>query len=371
MKILMISTDRGLLGKGQLGNVIERHKRYGEHVDRMDIIVFSRRGFSENRISETVRAFPTNARFPFAIPLRALDIGKKLFIKHKYHLIVAQDPLIAGWVGMKLKRIFGVKFLVHLHGDFIDNRLWVRESFKNRFLRHLMPSVLSGSDAIRVMSRGQKEKLRRFVKKPVRVIATPVDVNYFENFRGGIRKDKKWNKAVLMVGRLDPVKDFGTLFAAMDIVFKKYEDCGLYLAGNYTRHEDVPLPSDKVVLCGQVAYTDLAELYYSSDVVVLSSKSESFGKVLVEAGASLRPVVATETTGAKEIVRDKENGYLVPIGDAHTLAEKILKVLSDSELAKRMGKRGRELAKERFSEEKSSEQIIRYWKDIIEDRIYE
>ena len=58
----MISIDRGLLGKGQLGDVLERHAEYGKHVDRLDIIVFSAPGFSENKISQNVSSFPTNSK---------------------------------------------------------------------------------------------------------------------------------------------------------------------------------------------------------------------------------------------------------------------------------------------------------------------
>ena len=55
---------------------------------------------------------------------------------------------------------------------------------------------------------------------------------------------------------------------------------------------------------------------------VSSSAHESFGKVLVEANACGKPVVAKTTTGAKDIVNDGVNAYLVPVGDAQALAEK-------------------------------------------------
>ena len=62
MNILIISLDKGLLGQGQLGDVCERHKEYGKRVDSIDIIVFSKSGYSPYVISENVSAFPTNSR---------------------------------------------------------------------------------------------------------------------------------------------------------------------------------------------------------------------------------------------------------------------------------------------------------------------
>ena len=51
MKILMLSIDKGLLGQGQLGDVVERHKKYSEFCDKLDIIVFNKLSFPRKRES--------------------------------------------------------------------------------------------------------------------------------------------------------------------------------------------------------------------------------------------------------------------------------------------------------------------------------
>ncbi|KKU36613.1 MAG: hypothetical protein UX51_C0045G0007 [Candidatus Azambacteria bacterium GW2011_GWF2_46_32] len=71
MKILMVSLDKTLLGANggglpaQAGDAQERHRRYGEFVEKLDVIVFSRSGFQKNAISEKVTAFPTNSFFKY------------------------------------------------------------------------------------------------------------------------------------------------------------------------------------------------------------------------------------------------------------------------------------------------------------------
>ena len=103
----MISLDKGLLGKGQLGDVVERHKKYGEFVEKLDIIVFSKKGFAKYQISDNVTAYPTNSCCKLKYAGDARKIGKKLFGENKYNLIVTQEPFLTGLVGTRLKKQFG------------------------------------------------------------------------------------------------------------------------------------------------------------------------------------------------------------------------------------------------------------------------
>src|SRR3989338_6129725 len=112
LKVLMISIDRGLLGKGQLGDVIERHRRYGEFVERLDIIVFSPKGYENFELSTKVFTYPTGSSTKVQIIFDALRIGKKLCSQTKYDLIIAMDPFFTGLVATRLKKKFGTKFLV-------------------------------------------------------------------------------------------------------------------------------------------------------------------------------------------------------------------------------------------------------------------
>jgi len=93
---------------------------------------------------------------------------------------------------------------------------------------------------------------------------------------------------------------------------------------------------------------DLPELYAAMDVVVLPSHREGFPRSLIEAAAMARPIVATDIRGCREVVRDGENGFLVPVKDAAALADRIqvlLRTLLDRpDLAAEMGARGRALA---------------------------
>ncbi len=86
MNILMISLDKGLLGKRQLGDVVERHIEYGKNVESLDIIVFAKKGYENFTLSTNVKAYPTNSRKKIMYPFDALRIAKTLFQEKKYEL---------------------------------------------------------------------------------------------------------------------------------------------------------------------------------------------------------------------------------------------------------------------------------------------
>ncbi len=87
----------------------------------------------------------------------------------------------------------------------------------------------------------------------------------------------------------------------------------------------------------------------AADVIVCSSEFESYGMVNVEAMASGKPVVSTRRGGPSETVVDGETGYLVDAGDAEALANRVIALLRDPDLRKRMGAAGRARVERRFS----------------------
>lgn len=382
MRVLMISIDKGLLGKGQLGDVVERHRKYGEFVERLDILVFCKSGFSEkeNKISDKVTAYPTNSKNKLKYFFDGLKLGRELFKNKKYDLIVTQEPFLTGLVGYLLKKKFGSKLLIHFHGDFWQNPNWLKEHWLNYIFLLISKFTAPRADAIRVMSQGQKEKLGKagIDEKKIRVISTPVNLEKYNH--PNLEQVKKFKEhglpIILHVSRYDKVKDFETLLKVLEIVYQQKKPkihfwqvgAGLNLKELRERFPDIPLSfsgSAAFRMDPQVEPNSLINIYHSADVVVLSSKSESFGKVLVEANACGKPVVSTATTGAKEIIQDGHNGFLVPIGDAEALADKILYLLDHPQEAEEMGERGRKLVYEKFGD--NTEKIINFWRQIIKN----
>ena len=115
---------------------------------------------------------------------------------------------------------------------------------------------------------------------------------------------------------------------------------------------------DRVFFLGNVP--NLEEVLGACDLFLLPSETESFGMAALEAMTSEVPVIASRAGGLPEVVSDGETGYLVPVGDVNGMAERAIEILSDRDLRLRMGRRARELALDRFDEEK----IVPRYRDL-------
>lgn len=111
--------------------------------------------------------------------------------------------------------------------------------------------------------------------------------------------------------------------------------------------------------CGDMPAT-LAQAH----IVCLPSYREGLPKVLLEAAACGRPLIATDAPGCREIVRHGENGLLVPLRDAASLANAIEHLLGDADLRRAMGQRGRNRAVSEFSETMVAQQTLAVYREL-------
>jgi len=376
LRILAINLDYTLaMDSPDFGDAQQRNILYGQHVEKIFSITHSRKkmGLKRKKLSEAVEVFPTSSVNPIFFIFDAINVARTILVTEKIDLILTQDPFITGLVGYLLKRRYHYPLLIHFHGDFWQNKYWLREKWYNFLLLFLSKFLVDGADGIKVVSSGIKDKLVEagVAKKKIRVIPTPVDLNKFvycnpEKVRNFREKHYPGRKTIINVGRDDPAKDYKTLYEAISLVYEDYKKLAFWQIGADVRLPEKIKGDQNLILTStdKIEQEELTNYYHASDIYVSSSKHESFGKVLIEAMTAGLPVVATATTGSKEIIVDGENGFLVPIGDSQTLARKILYLLNNPAKAKQMGEAGRKMVKEKFSQQKIIEQIIKFWQDL-------
>jgi glycosyltransferase involved in cell wall biosynthesis len=155
---------------------------------------------------------------------------------------------------------------------------------------------------------------------------------------------------LMAVGRLKAPKDFVTLIRALAALpGREYE---ALIVGDGPDRGAVEAEirrlgiEDRVQLAGE--RDDVPELLASSDVFVLSSRSEGLPVSALEAMAAELPVVASDVGGLAELVVDGETGILVPAGDEAALAEALGRLVQDRELRQSLGAAGRARAESSF-----------------------
>lgn len=157
---------------------------------------------------------------------------------------------------------------------------------------------------------------------------------------------------LVSVKGLYPVGDPETLVRALAILKERG------IPFRYTHLGMGPLREPMIQLCrslsidkevtflGKVPHGEIPGYMRRAAIKVLSSRRESCPHVVGEAMMMARPVVATATTGASELIEDGRTGLLSPIGDPRALADRISRLLADPEEARQMGLRGRAWARE-------------------------
>ncbi|MFW6305393.1 MAG: glycosyltransferase family 4 protein, partial [Candidatus Saliniplasma sp.] len=128
---------------------------------------------------------------------------------------------------------------------------------------------------------------------------------------------------------------------------------------------------DKVIFAGRVSNEDLPYYYGATDVFVLPSVSrlEAFGIVTLEAMASEVPVVVSDIPGVREVITEGRNGLVAEPMNPQDIAGKIRLILENPEVAKRMGKKGRERVLENFTWDIVAENIEKVYEELLGDRL--
>jgi glycosyltransferase involved in cell wall biosynthesis len=114
---------------------------------------------------------------------------------------------------------------------------------------------------------------------------------------------------------------------------------------------------------------DMPRVFAETHIVVLPTYyGEGVPKVLIEAASSGRPIVATSERGCREIVRDGENGLLVPARDPVALADAIATLVGDPVLRSKMGTRGRQIVIDEFSMKHVNAKTLAVYQELLGDR---
>jgi len=175
---------------------------------------------------------------------------------------------------------------------------------------------------------------------------------------------------ILFLGRLNREKGILDLAAAFAEIASKRSDVVLVLVG---AEEDVSFESVQQI-CGvvdrerlrRVSFTPNPERYMAAaDIFCLPSYREGFGQVIIEAGASGVPTVASHIYGVTDAVEDGKTGLLFPAGDIAALTQALLGIIENQELRQRMGVLARKRAIEFFSSEMFTAALLRLYETLL------
>ena len=282
------------------------------------------------------------------------------------YTIVHTHNSITGAVGRLAARLARVPLVIHTtHGfHFHENmstlrRLpWVAaERWLSRFC-----------DLLLCQNRQEVEEIRRLGIRPRQGVCHVGNAIDLSQFRPRVRTPENERPVLLCVARLEPVKNHAMLFRAFGILRRRH-DAVLKLVGEGPSRERYERELAAAGLADAVEFLgyryDVPELTAASDVAVLTSVKEGIPRALMQAAAVGVPVVATDVKGTREVVVNAQTGFLVPLGDAEALAERLGRLLDDAELRRQMGTRAAQYAREHFDEEQVVQRLLRVYRNAL------
>lgn len=182
---------------------------------------------------------------------------------------------------------------------------------------------------------------------------------------------------ILSVARHSDVKGLDTLIEAFGKVSDRHPTVRLIQIGDGSlttklkQHAELIGINNRIEFVGPKSSSEVLKYMQNSRLLVLSSRKsktgaeESFGLVLLEAASCGIPVVGTRVGGVPEAIADNENGFVVPADDPTSLAQAIDLVLSNSDLAVSMGRRGIEFARDNFSLSAQTRKLEEIYDEVI------
>jgi len=312
-------------------------------------------GFPEE-IRRRTRLFPELVRDPDPVhDVLALAKLVRILRRERWDLIHTHTAK-AGFVGRVAARIAGVPHVVHtLHGvTFHDHvaspvrRLYV---LLERLAAARCDALISVGEDVR------RKYLAEGIGREAQYVTIPsgMDTRPFEEARQGpatardaVRRELDLGKddiVVGMVSRLEPRKGWSYLIDAVARLAPGFPALRLLVVGEGAQRAELDALAARGGIRDRVRFAgyrpDVARVIAAMDVGVLTSLWEGLPRVLVQYALLERPIVTFEVEGAREVVADGENGWVVPPCDVDALVDRLRPLLARPDLRRELGRRGR------------------------------
>ncbi len=307
-------------------------------------------------VLEDVNRVVTGSRVKYFIS-RCKNI-RKIWKEEKPDVIMA---LVGKNNMMALLTSIGLRIPVFISVRSDPNREYAAKS-----MRLVSKTLFRRAKGIIVQTEDAKAYFPKSMQKKTRILPNSLDPRFIKARHEGARAQE-----IVMVGRLDANKNHQMMFRAFARLHKEYPELKLMIYGAGFEGTDT-MPqlkglaeelgiADKIVWMGR--RSDIPDCISKSRIFALTSKYEGMPNALLEAMALGLAVISTDCPcgGPKTVIRDGENGLLIPVDDIDALELALRKILENPEYEETLGRNAAKLGVEL-----APEKVNRMWKDYIE-----
>ena len=321
--------------------------------------------------------FPGAAFHPFScytMYYGVQGIIKKLIRDFKPHILHAHTATPDGYVGLLLRKKFGIPIVVNLHGS--DINVYPHRDY---LTFRLTGKVIAGANKIIAVSKALKSAAERIARPQsgIEVVYTGCDLERFsfnEDDRVTLREKlgiPSDSPVLIFVGHILKAKGIFELLEAFLIARQKHGNLHLIVVGDgedsftLKQKAEAAQLSKWIHFLGARSHDEIPGWLSAADILVLPSWYEGLPNVVVEAMACKRPVIATRVGGIPEAVEDGKSGILIEKGDVEALANAISLLVSEPAKRVTMGLIGRRIVEQKFTWEKNAERTIAVYEEVL------
>ncbi|MGI4849875.1 MAG: glycosyltransferase family 4 protein, partial [Janthinobacterium lividum] len=301
-------------------------------------------------------------RFVFLdLPLYANVLLKAAYIvrRHKINVVCIGELVAGTWIGIALRKLFGVKLVIYIHGEEVTTVTGGRLTGDKR------KTFLNAADRIVAVSSFTCDELTRTMDLPpgrISMIQNGVDTERFYPAPVNAMLIRKHGlagkKVILTVARLVPRKGVDMAIQAIAQLARSRTDFHYLIVGDGESRAElekmiVDLQLQGVAtLVGKAGDDELVDYFRLCDVFLMPNRTlddgdtEGFGLVFREANACGKPVIGGRAGGVVEAVIDGKTGFLVDGGNVAEIAATVDRLLSDANLARQISANGLRMAQE-------------------------
>jgi glycosyltransferase involved in cell wall biosynthesis len=269
-------------------------------------------------------------------------------------LVITYDPMATGLPGLIFCKLFGAKLVCEVYGEYsaLLNYSKVQRVFKKKLKRFLLVStarfVLKRAAGVKTLFPNQLELIgvRLREDQVAAQFASFVMVESFENLEE--------EQTILLVGYPLYVKGVDIAVAAFKSITDQFPDWRLKIMGYYPDRTEIDaLIGDhpRIFIQPPVLHRNVNEHFGRCGIFLLPSRTEGLPRVLIEAMAAGKPLVASRVNGIPLVFDDNVEGFLVAPENSEEVAEALQRLMSDASLRKRMSAAAVVRARSQFSED--------------------
>ncbi|MGH7909319.1 MAG: glycosyltransferase [Thermodesulfobacteriota bacterium] len=290
----------------------------------------------------------------------------RLIDEYPFQVIHSDFIFPSGFIGLEIKKRYGVPLFVHERSP---RRL---NEARAHFLRKkIYFQVVKEADIVITKNHEMSNLIKHIVPREITIIRSAANLEAAETHIGQKPEKYRGKKIILSVGQIIERKGHEYLVRAIDYIKDEFPNIKCIIIGDGVSLRNLERLINKlslnniVELYGKRPHDEVLKTMSWCDVFVLPSWNESFGTVYAEAMTFAKPVIACSGEGISEVVRDGVQGLLVRKQDVGSLADSLKKILSDENLASRLGREGRILAEKELNYDFIAAQIIDLYKQIV------